>query len=156
MNAPASLIDDLLAIKQWAQRPAGQDMAEVDTINILVGGAAGTGFGGTSVLTTGVAAALRVDFRARLTGYFLQEFDGTSGSITFNIHKAAGGAAPTWTLISPATPAGIASGRYYADETLATWSDTSIDRGDYLRFSVASVTSIARVLLALRVRRLEP
>jgi len=149
MNAPASLIDDLLAIKQWSQRPAGQDMAEVDTINVLVGD-------GVNALVAGVAAALRVDFRSRLTGYFLQEFDGTTGSVTFNIHKAQGGAAPSWTLISPATPVGIASGRYYADQTLGSWSDTDIARGDYLRFSVASAATITRVLLALRLRRLEP
>jgi len=149
MNAPASLIDDLLAIKQWAQRPPGQDMAEVDTINVLIGD-------GASALVAGVAAALRIDFRARLTGYFLQEFDGTTGSVACNIHKAAGGSAPSWVLISPATPVGIAAGRYYADETLATWSDTSIARGDYLRFSVASAATITRVLLALRLRRLEP
>jgi hypothetical protein len=123
--------------------------AEVDTINVLIGD-------GANVLTTGVVAALRVDFRARLTGYFLQEFDGTSGSVTFNIHKAQGGATPTWTLLSPSTPAGISSGRYYADESMSTWSDTGLERGDYLRFSVASATSIMRVLLALRVRRLEP
>lgn len=149
MNAPASLIDDLLAIKQWAQRPAGQDTAEVDTINVLVGD-------GANVLVAGVSAALRVDFRARLTGYFLQEFDGITGSATFNIHKAAGGTAPSWVLISPATPVGISSGRYYADNTLSTWSNTSIDRGEYLRFSVASAATITRVLLALRLRRLEP
>jgi hypothetical protein len=145
----STLVDDLIAIRRWSQRPGGTDAAEVDTINVLVGD-------GANVPTAGVAAALRVDFRARLTGYFLQEFDGISGSITFNVHKAAGGAAPSWTLISPATPAGIASGRYYADEALTSWSDTNIDRGDYLRFSVASAATITRVLVALRIRRLEP
>jgi len=148
MNAPASLISDLLAIKQWSQRPAGQDVAEVDTINVLIGG--------TTALTAGVVAALRVDFRGRLTGYFLQEFDGTTGSVTFTIEKAQGGAAPSWVRMSPATPTGITSGRYFADETLTTWADTSVSRGDYLRFSIASAATIQRVLLALRMRRIEP
>jgi hypothetical protein len=123
--------------------------AEVDSINVLIGD-------GVNPIVAGVAAALRVDFRARVTGYFLQEFDGTSGSVAVNIERAVGGASPTWSRISASTPAGISSGRYFADEILSTWSDTAINRGDYLRFSVASATSIKRVHLALRIRRLEP
>jgi len=121
--------------------------AEVDSINVIIGD------GGT-VIVAGVAAALRVDFRGRITGIFLQEFDGTSGSVAVVIAKAQGGAAPSWVTMSGT--AAISSGRYFADEDLSTWSETYIDRGDYLRFSVSSATSIMRVHLALRIRRLEP
>lgn len=121
--------------------------AEVDSINVIVGD-------GATELVAGVAAALRVDFRARITGIFLQEFDGTSGSVAVAIAKAQGGAAPSWVTISGS--AAISSGRYFADEDLSTWSDTYIDRGDYLRFSVTSAATITRVHLALRIRRLEP
>jgi hypothetical protein len=48
------------------------------------------------------------------------------------------------------------TGRYAADESLGTWTDTYIDRGDYLRFSVTSAATITRVHVALRIRRLEP
>ena len=123
--------------------------AEVDTINVIIGD-------GANVIVAGVAAALRVDFRARITGIFLQEFDGTSGSVALNIEKGQGGAAPTWTRISPLTPPAIASGRYYAGEDMSGWSDTLIERGDYLRFVAVSATTIMRVHLALRIRRLEP
>lgn len=123
--------------------------AEVDTINVIIGDAA-------TVIVAGIAAALRVDFRARITGIFLQEFDGTSGSVAVTIERSVGGASPTWTRISPTTPPGIASGRYYAGEDLSAWVDTYIERGDYLRFLVASATTITRVHVALRVRRLEP
>jgi hypothetical protein len=123
--------------------------AEVDSINVIIGD-------GATAIVAGVAAALRVDFRARITGMFLQEFDGTSGSITVNIQRAVGGAAPSWATISPTTAAGISSGRYYADESVSTWQDTYLDRGDYLRFVVASASTITRVHLALRLRRLEP
>lgn len=153
MNAPASLIDDLLAIKRWTQRPNGQDVAEVDTINVLIGG--GGGFGGAAALTAGVAAAIRVDFRARITGSFVQEFDGTSGSVVLDIAKAASGASPSFTSIVGSTPPTISSGRYVADEALVGWT-TGIDRGDVLRFSVTSASSIQRLLVALRIRRLEP
>jgi hypothetical protein len=122
---------------------------EVDSINVIIGD-------GATAIVAGVAAALRVDFRARITGMFLQEFDGTSGSVTVNIQRAVGGAAPSWATISPTTAVGISSGRYYADESAATWQDTYIERGDYLRFVVASASTITRVHLALRLRRLEP
>jgi len=52
------------------------------------------------------------------------------------------------------TPA-IVTGRYYADEDVTDWL-TLVDRGDYLRFLVASATTITRVHVGLRVRRLEP
>jgi hypothetical protein len=143
----STLIDDLVAIRRWSQRSGAGEVAEVDTINVVIGD-------GATVLVAGVATALRVDFRARLTGAFLQEFDGTTGSVAVDVAKAVGGASPAWTTISSGLA--IASGRYFADETVSTWSDTSIDRGEYLRFSVSSAATIMRVHLALRIRRLEP
>jgi len=122
--------------------------AEVDTINVLIGD-------GVAVLVAGVAAAIRVDFRARITGSFVQEFDGTSGSVVLGIAKAAPGASPSFTSIVGSAPPTISSGRYAADETLTGWT-TDINRGDLLRFSVTSATSIKRLLIALRIRRLEP
>jgi hypothetical protein len=121
--------------------------AEVDSINVIIGD-------GATAIVAGVAAALRVDFRARVTGAFLQEFDGTSGSVAVTVARAVGGAAPSWATISSGLA--IASGRYFADETVSAWSDTYIERGDYLRFSVTSATTITRVHVALRMRRLEP
>jgi len=150
MNAPASLIEDLLAIKQWSQRPAGQDTAEVDSINVLIGD-------GVNVLTAGIAGALRVDFRARITGSFIHEFDGLTGSIVLAIDKAtyAIGSAPTFSSIVASAPPTMTSARYAADTTLTGWT-TDIARGDVLRFSITSQANLKRVLLTLRIRRLEP
>jgi len=149
VNAPASLIDDLLAIKKWSQRPAGQDTAEVDTINVLIGD-------GTAVLIAGIAAALRVDFRARITGSFIQEFDGTAGTIQLDVQKAQAGATPSFTsIVASAPPAITSSGRYAADNTLTGWT-TDLARGDVLRFHITSVATFKRILFALRIRRLEP
>jgi len=125
-----------------------QPGAEVDTINVMIGD-------GVAVLVAGVAAAIRVDFRARITGSFVQEFDGTSGSVVLGIAKAVPGASPSFTSIVASAPPTISSGRYAADEDLVGWT-TPIDRGDLLRFSVTSATSIKRLLIALRIRRLEP
>jgi len=122
--------------------------AEIDTINVIIGD-------GVNVLTAGVAAAIRVDFRAIISGSFVQEFDGTSGSVVLSIEKSAPGPAPTFTSIVASAPPTISSGRYGADEELAGWT-TDIDRGDLLRWSVSSATSIKRVLTTLRIRRLEP
>ena len=123
--------------------------AEVDTINVIIGD-------GASAITTGVAAALRVDFRARVTGYFLQEFDGTSGSITVSVQRAVGGASPIWTVISPSTPVGISSA------ALLRRRDR-LDLAGHLHrprrlpaFPGASASTITRVHVALRIRRLEP
>jgi len=121
--------------------------AEVDSINVIIGD-------GSAVLVAGVGAAIRVDFRSRITAIFLQEFDGTSGSVAVTIEKAAGGSAPSWATISGT--AAISGGRYFVDEDLSSWSETYIDRGDYLRFSIASATTIKRIHIALRIRRLEP
>jgi len=147
---PAQLLDDLVRIRQWSQRAQGGDAPEVDTINVVIGD-------GANVLVAGIAAALRVDFNARITGAYLIEFDGVTGSVVATIDKASPvvGSAPTFVSIIGSSPPTITSGRYSADETLAGWT-VQIARGDVLRFLVSSATAIQRILLALRIRRLEP
>jgi hypothetical protein len=128
-----------------------QPGAEVDTINVVIGD-------GLVVLTTGIKAALRVDFNAVITGSFVHEFDGTTGSVVLDIAKSPAyvvGVAPTFTSIVASAPPTITSARYAEDTTLTGWT-TDIARGDVLRFSVTSITSFTRLLIALRIRRLEP
>lgn len=126
--------------------PSG--IAEVDDIEIVIGD-------GVAVITTGVATAIRIDFPARITGAFVQEFDGTTGSIVLGIAIADPGPSPTFTSIVASAPPTITSGRYVADETLSGWT-TLIERGQVLRFSVTSCSLIKRILVTLRIRRLEP
>lgn len=123
--------------------------AEVDTINVIVGD-------GATVPSAGVSAALKVDFEARITGAFLQEFDGTSGSISIGVARSQPGSSPSWTNMVGPTPFAISSSRFYANETVADWAHVDVQRGDVLRFSVVSASTIMRVLVALRIRRLEP
>ena len=145
---PAQLVDELKAIRRWSQRASPGKTPEVDTVNVVVGD-------GVNVLAAGVAAAVRVDFRARITGCFIQEFDGTSGSVSIDIQRAQGGNAPSFASITPATKPGISSGRYFSDLVVTGWT-TDINRGDYLRYSIVSATSIKRINIGLRIRRLEP
>jgi hypothetical protein len=49
----------------------------------------------------------------------------------------------------------IVSARYSEDFDLTGWT-TNINRGDVLRFAVTSSTTFTRILIALRLRRLEP
>jgi hypothetical protein len=150
VSVAASLLDDLTAIRRWSQRLPPTEMAEIDTINVIIGD-------GQNVLTTGIKAALHVDFNAFITGAYLHEFDGTTGSVSIGIAKAAYsvGSAPTFSSIVGSAPPTITSARYAEDETLTGWT-TRINRQDVLRFSVSSVSAFTRLLIALRVRRLEP
>jgi hypothetical protein len=149
-QAPSTLVDDLTTIRRWTQGAPGVALPEIDTINVIIGD-------GATAIVAGVAAALRVDFNAYITGGFLHEFDGITGSVSITIARAAYvvGSAPTFTSIVGSAPLMISSSRYAEDLTLVGWTP-AINRGDVLRFSVSSATSITRVLVALRVRRLEP
>lgn len=146
----AQLTDDLATIRSWSQAAPGVQLAEIDTINVVLGD-------GANLLVAGIGAALRVDFNAYITGGYLHEFDGTSGSVTVGIEKATYtyGIAPGFASIVGSSPLSIVADRYGENVLLEGWT-REIERGDVLRFSVASAISIKRVLIALRIRRLEP
>ena len=122
--------------------------AEVDSALMIIGT-------GAAVITTGVAGCWSFDFRARITGWYIQEFDGTSGSIVLGVAKAPRGASPSFASIVASAPPTVSSARYAENATLVGW-DTAIDRGDLIRASVTSASTITRVLFGLRIRRLEP
>jgi hypothetical protein len=83
IRPPQTLVDDLTTILQWTRGSRAVPYPEIDTINVIIGD-------GVNPLVAGVAAAIRVDFNSRITGIFLQEFDGTSGSVSIKIEKGAG------------------------------------------------------------------
>lgn len=149
-SAVDSLTADMATIRSWSMAHSSVSMPEIDTINVVIGD-------GVNVLVAGIAVAIRVDFNAYILGSFLHEFDGTTGSVTIGIDKAAYavGSAPTFASIVGSSPPSISSARYGEDETLTGWTQ-NIYRGEVLRYAVASATSIKRVLAALRIRRLEP
>lgn len=145
-----SLSAAMAIIRSWSAGSPSVTVPEIDTINVVIGD-------GVNVLATGIAIALRVDFNATITSGFLHEFDGTSGSVTVSIDKAAyvAGLPPSFSSIVGSSPLVISSARYGENLTLTGWT-TLIRRGDVLRFSVSSASSIKRLLVALRIRRLEP
>jgi hypothetical protein len=148
--APQSLVDGLALIRQWSLGGRSVPYPEIDTINVVIGD-------GANVLTAGIAAALRVDFNAIITGGFVHEFDGITGSVSISIDKAvyAVGSAPSFASITVSSPLVVSSARYGENLTLTGWT-RQIDRGDVLRFLVNSAASFTRVLVTLRIRRLEP
>jgi hypothetical protein len=140
-------------VRELLPPPTG---AEVDSALMLLAGSSST-FGGDAAATigTGIAGCWSFDFQARITGWYIQEFDGITGSITLLLEKATRGASATFSSIVASSPPTVSSGRYAENATLVGWDDF-IDRGALLRVSVTSATSITRVLFGLRIRRLEP
>src|SRR5262245_11006152 len=115
--AVSSIAADLAVIRSWTEAHPGVSAPEVDTINVVIGD-------GANVLVNGIGAALRVDFNAVITGAYLIEFDGITGSVLATIDKAAYavGSAPTFSLIIGSRPLNLISGRYYEDTLLTGWT----------------------------------
>ncbi len=108
--------------------------------------------GGTSAINNGSAGGLIVPFNCVITGVVLQEFDGTTGSITVDIQGALPGASPSFSSLCGGNTPHITSGRYYSDGSVSGWS-TTLDRGDALRYVVSGASTIKRVTVMLYVRR---
>jgi len=149
----------LTTIRSWSQKARGVERATVVSIPFIIGS-------GTATITAGIQGAVPVEFRGRITGIRIMEFDAvTAGRVTLDIQKAQQSAL----LLNPTTPVfasivtpgtvptiGPTSGRYYSDDILLNWNDLDLERGDYLRLHVLTVTSFRRLSVSLRVRRKEP
>lgn len=121
---------------------------EVDDALMLIGNASDT-------LVTGIAGAWGFDFKARITGWWIQEIDGTSGSITLGLQKAPRGTAPSFASIVASDPPTVTTARYAEGSALTGWT-TLINRADIIRLHVTTVATFTRLLVGLRIRRLEP
>ncbi len=108
--------------------------------------------GGGSVITAGVAGGLIVPFNCVITQVELQEFNGTSGSITVDIQGALAGNIPSFASLCGGNRPHLTLSRHYSDSTLSGWS-TTLDRGDALRYVSSAITSVTRVTVMLYVRR---
>lgn len=130
-----------------AREPTAAEAAASETtvsINMLIDG-------GGAVISTGVVGALRVDFDCIITGSFLQNVDGETGSIELDIDRSNGGGAG-WSSIVAAAPPEIVADEFSEDTTLTGWT-LSITTGSYLRWTVVSVSTFTRILSVLRVTR---
>ena len=143
-----SLMADVATIRSWSMAAPAVTLPEIDTINVIIGD-------GVTPVGPGIAALIRVDFNALMLGIFFQEFDGTVGSIRIDVQRSEGGSSPVWARISPVARPGFTSDRYSEDQDMFGWLP-QINRGDYLRFVVATATAVMRVHVGLRIRRLEP
>ncbi len=107
--------------------------------------------GGGAALSTGSAGGVVIPFDCEITEAEIQEFEGTSGSITLDIQKGTAGPSPSFSSITGGVPPFIGSGRHYSNTTLANWT-TTLSRGEVLRYVVSSVSSFTRLTIALYVR----
>lgn len=155
--SPPSLEDIVGQIRGWSERTRTPDPAFITTIPFIIGA-------GTATITTGNQGVIPIDFRCRITGIRVLEFDGITGSVTLDIQKTTDPSLvtpsiPTFTTIVGATAVPtIVSGRFYKDPLidgnpgLVGWK-VNLERGDYLLLKVLTVSSFRRLSIALRVRR---
>ena len=109
--------------------------------------------GGGSAITTGVKGHLRIPFDCEIQSVTL--LADQIGSIQIDIWKDTYANFPpddTDSICGGNEPA-ISSAQKYEDSTLTGWTKT-INAGDILAFNVDSATSITRVTIALKVKRL--
>lgn len=109
--------------------------------------------GAGTALTTGDKGCLRIPFACTINDVML--IADTSGSIVMNIHKVAYAsytAGFTGSICASAKPT-ITSTVKSLDTTLTGWT-TAVAVNDILRFNIDSVSTITRILIALKVTKL--
>lgn len=109
--------------------------------------------GGGATITTGVKGDLEIPFSCTITVATL--LADQSGSIVVNVWKDTFANFPPTVAdkITASAPPTITTATNSKDSTLTGWT-TSITAGDTLRFNVDSITTIQRVTLSLKVKRL--
>lgn len=129
----------------WDTLTISSVSGQVSTLNFVIDG-------GGSTITTGIKGDLVVDFACTITAVTL--LADQTGSIVVDIWKDSYANYPpdnSDSITASATPT-ISTATKSQDTTLTGWT-TSISAGQILRFNVDSVTSIARVTVALKVTR---
>ena len=109
--------------------------------------------GGGSVISTGIAGALRIPFACVIKSVSMGA-PKESGSIVIDIWKSThAGFPPTdANSITASAPPTISSAQKSEDTTLTGWT-TTINAGDWLVFNVDSCSSITNVTIALEVEK---
>jgi hypothetical protein len=108
--------------------------------------------GGGSAITTGQKGHLRIPFDCEIQSVTL--LADQTGSIVIDIWKDTYANFPPTDAdsITASAPPTISSAQKSEDTTLTGWTKT-INAGDILAFNVDSITSITRVTLALKVKK---
>lgn len=109
--------------------------------------------GGGSVITTGEKGHLEIPFSCKILR--VTSVADQSGSIVVDIWKDIyANLLPTNAdSITSATPPTITTAIKAQDDTLSDWT-VIIDKDDFLAYNVDSVTTITRVLVSLKCKRL--
>jgi hypothetical protein len=113
--------------------------------------------GGASAITTGFKGSIQVDFAGTIIGWSIEA--DVSGSISVEVSKHAGTQAlpvvpvPATHKISASAPIALASAQAKGVSAagVSTWT-TAVAQWDSIGFNVASVTTIAKATLWLRIQ----
>ena len=96
-----------------------------------------------------------VPFAATVTSWKVVSVDGTTGSITFLVARAAAGTPTSFSEISGSSDPSLSTETDNEDTSISgDWSDVTLDAGDVLRVAVDGTPSdVVRVAVMLRLTR---
>ena len=106
--------------------------------------------GGGAAITTGAKGDIQMPFAGAIVGWSL--FADQAGSIVVEISKASFSNWPTASAITASAKPTLSSAQKATSTTLTGWTTDIID-ADVLRIAVNSASTVQRVTLSLRVRR---
>ena len=138
------------------QRNFGEDLADsllfldtaYDTIQFIIDG-------GGSAISTGVKGDLEIPFTCTVQGWTI--LGDVSGSIVVDIWMDTYANYPPTVAdsITGSEKPTLSSAIKNQDLSLTTWTDTTLTRGDTIRYNVDSATTVTRATVVLRVKRSE-
>lgn len=113
--------------------------------------------GGAAISATpSTKGYLVVSWPCRITGWYV--LADVSGSIVIDVLRTDYATFPSFTSIAGTSKPTLSSAQKNQDLVMTNWSVAPGDvlsRGDILRFDVSSTSTVALVLVSLRVRRLD-
>lgn len=135
--------------------PSDTLTVDADGAGLATGATFVFGDGTNVIASTELPQYAEIPFAATVGSWKVVSVDGTSGSITFLVHRAAAGSPTTFNEISGSSDPALSAATSNEDTAISgDWSDVTLDALDILRVSVSgSPTSVKRVAVMLRLTR---
>ena len=138
---------DLSADRSWTIAAGGTSA----TIGATVDGSGG-------VITAGIKGYVQIPYACTITSWRIITNTTASGTITFDIYRAASPTIPTASIVGAGTKPSLTSfgsTQTTASSSLGSWTSTSISANDILAFNVESgATTFSWAILQLFVTKL--
>jgi hypothetical protein len=106
--------------------------------------------GGTSVITTGDKAWVRIPYNGIISGWEITS--DLTGNCIVTVSRSTYATYPSFSAISGTEKPTLMSSQKNKDSSLTTWT-TALAVDDYLRISVDSVTNIKRLIVSILVSK---